>query len=121
MQDNYYQASKENWQEIAATCLQNTIDVGTPAGDVKIKLLLGTDAVHGNQHVLGSSTFRHILQRGNPLPTQYRACRLSQPRQFRQLRQVEQNQRPGLGLQFRLCTDSRSLPQLPMGKVSTAI
>ena len=53
MQDNYYQASKDNWKDVAETCLKSTIDVKTPEGDVKIKLLLGTDAVHGNQHVLG--------------------------------------------------------------------
>jgi len=38
----------ENWQDIAKTCLENTIDIKTPSGDVKIQLLLGTDAVHGN-------------------------------------------------------------------------
>ena len=33
--------------------MSHTIDVQTPGGVVKTKLLLGTDAVHGNQHVIG--------------------------------------------------------------------
>ena len=32
-----------------------------PDGQVKIKPLLGTDAVHGNQHVLGSILFPHNI------------------------------------------------------------
>ena len=53
MQDNYFQATMENWRNVAETSLSHTIDVQTPGGVVKIKLLLGTDAVHGNQHVIG--------------------------------------------------------------------
>ena len=37
------------------------VDVSTPSGEVNIKLLLGTDAVHGNQHVLGEILFPHNI------------------------------------------------------------
>lgn len=52
-QDNYRKATMDNWIEVTQIAIKNTINVNTQYGDVKIKLLLGTDAVHGNQHVLG--------------------------------------------------------------------
>jgi hypothetical protein len=38
----------ENWQKVAEIAMKNKINVKTPSGEVQIKLLLGTDAVHGN-------------------------------------------------------------------------
>jgi len=35
--------------------------VQTPKGNVEIKLLLGTDAVHGNQHIVGETLFPHNI------------------------------------------------------------
>lgn len=68
MQDNYFQATMDNWKNVADTSLNYTINVKTADGEVKIKLLLGTDAVHGNQHVLGLNLIIY-LNRGNIVST----------------------------------------------------
>ena len=68
MQDNYFQATMDNWRNVADTSLNYTINVNTSDGEIKIKLLLGTDAVHGNQHVIGLVIIIYAA-RGNIIST----------------------------------------------------
>lgn len=51
----------ENWKGIADSSMKQTVKVQHTSGVVTVKLLLGTDAVHGNQHVLGEILFPHNI------------------------------------------------------------
>ena len=55
--DTIKEATNEHWYELAETLWQ-PIDV---AGKYKVYPLLGTDAVHGNQHVLDTILFPHNI------------------------------------------------------------
>lgn len=58
-------ATLENYQKLLSKITSQTIQVSWEEGGqnktVQIPLLIGTDAVHGNQHVLGSILFPHNI------------------------------------------------------------
>jgi beta-glucosidase len=58
---DYSTATMANWQDIAKKAQEKAIQVDTDKGKITIRLLLGTDAVHGNQHVLGTILFPHNI------------------------------------------------------------
>lgn len=60
--DVYQQATLKNWQQLAQGVSSEPVVIGTsPRDAIYIYPLLGTDAVHGNQHVLGSVLFPHNI------------------------------------------------------------
>lgn len=58
----YQNASMSNWQKLAEKFNNISMEVTTNEGKTyDIRMLLGTDAVHGNQHVQGSVLFPHNI------------------------------------------------------------
>jgi beta-glucosidase len=61
VKDSYANATTDKWQKLANK-FKYTVDVTTKDGKTyKIKPLLATDAVHGDQHVAGSILFPHNI------------------------------------------------------------
>ncbi|KAL4441671.1 hypothetical protein ABPG74_021603 [Tetrahymena malaccensis] len=60
---DYHQATRENWKKLGDKLMEETvIEIELDEQEVaKIQLLLGTDAVHGNQHVIGEVLFPHNI------------------------------------------------------------
>lgn len=52
-------ATLENYQEISKVLMEQTVEI--PRLQTSIPILLGIDAIHGNQHVLGSVLFPHNI------------------------------------------------------------
>jgi beta-glucosidase len=50
----------ENWQKLTKK-LDKKIIVNSKEGPIEIALILGTDAVKGNQHVIGDVLFPHNI------------------------------------------------------------
>lgn len=61
----YLNATKENWQALASKFKPGAEMQLTDNSRVVVGYLLGTDAVHGNQHVLGSKLWPHNLGLSN--------------------------------------------------------
>ena len=53
-------ATMENWQKLTKK-IDKKILVDSPQGKIEISLILGTDAVKGNQHVIGEVLFPHNI------------------------------------------------------------
>lgn len=62
MKDVYLKATAENWKKLTDRLKDIGVSVTTPDNKkYLIKLLLGTDAVHGDQHSVGNILFPHNL------------------------------------------------------------
>ncbi|CAD8093286.1 unnamed protein product [Paramecium sonneborni] len=60
--DNCFAATNANWRDVAQRSLKQKVIVNVPGhGETQINLLLGTDAVHGNQHSVGAVLFPHNI------------------------------------------------------------
>jgi beta-glucosidase len=58
----YLNGTLTNWQTLANKFNSIGTQITTAEGKIyKIKLLLGTDAVHNNQHVIGTIIFPHNI------------------------------------------------------------
>lgn len=61
MKAAYLLATEENWKKLTDRFQSIGISVATKDSKYKIKLLLGTDAVHGDTHTIGSVLFPHNI------------------------------------------------------------
>lgn len=52
--DDYFKATMQNWQKFANKIMSGKININNK---YLISILSGTDAVHGNQHVIGIPLF----------------------------------------------------------------
>lgn len=57
---DYHYATEENWKKLTHNMMSQPISIG----DQDIYLLLGTDAVHGNQHTIGATLWPHNIGLG---------------------------------------------------------
>ena len=58
--EQFLEGTVENWQKLAEL-LNVPTPIQTPDGTLDVYPLLGTDAVHGNQHVVGEVLFPHNI------------------------------------------------------------
>jgi beta-glucosidase len=61
----YLNATQANWRALASKFGEGLLLRLKNGSSVRVKYLLGTDAVHGNQHVLGSRLWPHNLGLSN--------------------------------------------------------
>lgn len=61
MNDLCFDATNAAWRKVADKSFEQFIVVNTADGEVHIKPLLGTDAVHGNQHAVGELLWPHNI------------------------------------------------------------
>lgn len=58
----YLQGTQENWKKLSDRLMSSGVKVKSSDGkNYEIKLLLGTDAVHGDQHTMERVLFPHNI------------------------------------------------------------
>lgn len=62
LRDAYLKKTRDNWKKLTDRLKDLTVNVTTnDKTTYRIKMFLGEDAVHGEQHVLGSVIFPHNI------------------------------------------------------------